>query len=268
VIRIEYTGETGSTTGKTYFVKFNQPISVLSNRDYVVNLSMFDNGFFNLTDVSGYTVQNKITILVYSDNVDVDIINDVEYENPIISTSQLIGDGLHPFPDKQEYQYIYTDGKMYYGDTGLPVFDEKGNPIGYTDLQNMLNNSLAQNSIATGQNTWNQLKSVFRIKDNTGQQFVYIGLLIETSDTFNYDTPLFISDFTYTAADILVQDERKNNLTIEQNFNSGFIGGIQKLRVYDNALTSPEILHNALIEAKTNPLLNMKISKGGRIIYR
>jgi hypothetical protein len=46
-----------------------------------------------------------------------------------------------------------------------------------------------------------------------------------------------------------------------------FIGGIQKLRVYNQGLTPAEILHNALMEAKFNPFLNLKVSKGGRIIY-
>ncbi|GAG29784.1 unnamed protein product, partial [marine sediment metagenome] len=79
---------------------------------------------------------------------------------------------------------------------------------------------------------------------------------------------IFVNDFVYTAADILVQDERKNDLTIEQNFDYSFIGGIQKLRVYDRAFTSQEILHNALIEAEADPTKNMLVSKGGRIIYR
>jgi hypothetical protein len=128
-------------------------------------------------------------------------------------------------------------------------------------------------AIVTGQNGWKPIKSTFRIKDNTGQQFVHIGLLIETDDSFNsYNslTPLkntlYITNFTYTAADILVQDERKKNLTIEQNFDNSFIGGIQKLRIYDKALTYPEILHNALMEAKINS--NLIVSNGGRIIYR
>ena len=272
VMRIEYTGETGTTTGQTYFIKFNQPISALSNRDYVVDLSIFDGGFFKLFDISGYTIQNKISVLIYSDTVDVDIINDIEYINPVtgIALSNPEALGLHPFPDRQEYQYIYSDGIMYYGGTGLPVFDANGNIITYSDPEIEIAKKMthSQNTIVTDQNKWNQLKSIFRTKDNSGQQFVYVGLLIETSDSFNVESPLFVNDFTYTAADILVQDERKSGLTIEQNFNSGFIGGIQKLRIYDNALTSPEILHNALIESKANPLLNMKVSKGGRIIYR
>ena len=120
----------------------------------------------------------------------------------------------------------------------------------------------------SGLNSWKNLKSVFRLNDNIGQQFINIGILIESDIIFNKNIPLFLSDFKYTASDILVQDERKRNLTIEQNFNSSFIGGIQKLRIYDNALKSTEVLHNISWEAKNNPYQNIKTNKGGRIIYR
>ena len=59
-------------------------------------------------------------------------------------------------------------------------------------------NASAQSSVATGEGNWNQLKTTFRTKDNTGQQFVYIGLLIESDAVLNTGTPLFIKDFTYT----------------------------------------------------------------------
>jgi hypothetical protein len=188
VMSIIYTG----STANTYFIKFNHPISVLSNRDYTIDLSIFNDGFFNNNAI------NKVSILVYG-NVDVNIIDEIVYE--------------------------------------------------------------------TGSDVWKSLKCVFRINNNTGQQFVFAGLLIETTNTFNLNYPLFIKDLTYTAADILVQDERKNNLTIEQNFNSGFIGGIQKLRIYDKAFTSPEVLHNIIMEMNNNPNQNIIINKGGRIIY-
>jgi hypothetical protein len=186
VMRIEYTGNTATT----YFIKFNNLISILSNRDYIINLSLFNGGLFNRNFV------NKASILVYSDTVDINIINDIDYIN---------GNG------------------------------------------------------------WKDLMCKFRTTDNTGQEFINIGILIETNNSFNLNEALFIKDFTYTGADILVQDERKDNLTIEQNFNTSFIGGIQKLRIYNKAFTSTEILHNAYIESLTNS--NILISKGGRIIY-
>ena len=169
--------------------------------------------------------------------------------------------GLHPFPDRQEYEYIYLNKIMYYGATGLPVLDADAYYYGLLPL-----NDLSNGSIVTGENGWKPLKLVFKTKDNSGQQFVHIGLLLESSDSFNLNAPIFINNFTYKGADILVRDDKKNNLLIEQNFNSPFIGGIQKLRVYNQNLTAPEILHNAIIEASLNPNLVIKVSKGGRII--
>lgn len=189
VMRIEHTGNTATT----YFIKFNQLISVLSNRDYVVNAEINDGGFFNIY------AKNKVSIIAYSDETDIEIIESIEY---------IKGDG------------------------------------------------------------WKPLKLVFRTPDNSGQKFVNIGILIETDGSFNLDAPLFIKDFTYTAADILVKDPRKDGLTIQQNFNEPFIGGIQKLRIYDTALSSVEVMHNIIIESRNNPVQNIVVSKGGRIIYR
>lgn len=189
VMRVDFTG----STGNSYFIKYNHPVSVLSNRDYVVELSVFDANFFR------YGATKKISILPYGD-VDVNIVSETIYES--------------------------------------------------------------------GANVWKSLKCVFRIDDNTGQQFINVGILIESDNTFNVNNPIFIKDFQYTAADILVQDTRKKNLMIEQNFDSSFIGGIQKLRIYDNALTSSEVLHNIIWESNNSPYQNIVINKGGRIIYR
>jgi len=262
VMRIEYTGGTGTTgttgtTGSKYLIKFNQPISVISNRDYEVNLDVFVDGIFN----SG--ANNKISVLMYSDNVDVNIVNETEYMYPL-SNAFLLEQGalgLHPFPDRQEYEWS-VDGVIYYGATGFPVRPQDSNLVSYTRPDGSVNYAV------TGQQTWVSLQSTFRTPDNTGQNFVYLGLLIESSEELVTGGTIFVKDFDYTAADILVQDERKSGLTIEQNFDYSFIGGIQKLRVYDTALSSAEILHNALIEAKDDPSKNMVVSKGGRIIYR
>jgi hypothetical protein len=264
VMRIKYSGTTGhtgttGTSAMTYFVKFNHPISVLSNRDYEINMSFFDAGFFKTF--------SRASIVVYG-TVDIDIIEETLYALPLSPEELLnLGDtGLHPFPDRDEYEYIYLNHHMYYGATGIPV-----------TLQNSISGDMIptadmiHGTLVTGQYGWKPLKLVFRTKENSGKQTVFIGLLLESIDVFNLNTPLYINNFTYKGADILVQDPRKNNLTIEQNFGysgSTFIGGIQKLRVYNQGLTSPEILHNALIEAKLNPFLNLKVSKGGRIIYR
>ena len=64
----------------------------------------------------------------------------------------------------------------------------------------------------------------------------------------------------------LVQDERKNNLTIEKYFSNSYIGNVQKLKVYNMALNSNEILQNTVIQAKLLPAYNININKGGRLI--
>lgn len=254
VMRIEYTGGTGNT----YFIKFNQPISVLSNRDYVAELSVFVDGIFNSE------ATNKINILVYSDDVDINVVEEIDYLYPLTNAHLLEAGalGLNPFPDRDEYEWV-VDEVMYYGETGFPVTQNNASLVGYSRPDT------GEISYAvTGQQTWVSLKNTFRTPDNTGQNSVYIGLLIESSAELITGGTIFINDFKYTAADILVQDERKDNLIIEQNFNSGFVGGIQKLRVYDKGLTSSEILHNVSIESKNNPESNIIVSKGGRIIYR
>jgi len=256
VLRIEYTGATGTTGGSEnkYFIKFAQPISAISNRDYVVNLSVFLDGIFNN--------DGKISVLMYSDDVDVSVVSEIEYMFPL-SNASLLADGalgLHPFPDRQEYEWS-VDGILYYGVTGFPV-NPAGNSFTYTNSNGNVSYAV------TGEQTWLSLSSTFRTPDNSGQSEVYLGLLIESNEELISGGTIYVNDFVYTAPDILVQDERKSGLTIEQNFDYSFIGGIQKLRVYDRAFSSQEILHNALIEAKDDPTKNMIVSKGGRIIYQ
>lgn len=253
VMRVNCTGGTGNT----YHIKFNQPISVLSNRDYVVNLSIYNQGLFNPN------ANNKISIIPVSSTVDINVIKDTEYVYPITEAyfeNITNTDGTNPFADGQEYEYS-LNGTIYYGVSGIPLtlenMDINGNEI-------LIPNT--QNSIMTGTNTWLPISSTFRTTDNTGQNFIHLNILIESDNQLLSGGTLFIKDFTYSASDILVKDDRKNNLLIEQNFNSGFVGGIQKLRIYDRALSSSEILNNTMFEAKTKP--NIVVNKGGRIIYR
>ena len=255
VMSIIYTGTTAAT-GNTYFVKFMQPISVLSNRDYVANLSLYVEGLLDAN------YQNKVSVLMYSDDTDINILSDSEYVFPLTPSyiQEQQGLGPYPFPDGMEYEWV-VDGIKYYGVSGYRVTTESILTVGYTRPDD----TTVINAI-TGQETWIPIKSTFRTPDNTGQNFIYMGILIETEGELVSGGTMYVKDFTYTAADILVQDERKDNLTIEQNFDSGFIGGIQKLRIYDRAFTSPEILHNALMEKTQNP--NIVVNKGGRIIYR
>lgn len=251
VLQIKYTGGTGTT----YFIKFNQPISIISNRDYDFEMSVFNDNFFTGTN-------NRITILTYSDSIDINFVSEVQYVFPLTTEyiNQISNQGTHKWLDQQEYEYS-INGVMYYGTSGLPVTSENANIVGY-DGQPLQ----VSNYFSTGQNTWLPIKSKIKTPDNTGQNLMFAGILIESDTVFNTGGTLYIKNFTYTAADILVQDERKDNLLIQQNFDSSFIGGIQKLRIYDRAFTAPEVLNNAYWESKAYP--NMLVSKGGRIIYR
>ena len=277
VMRVE---KTGNTTGQTYYIEYSNPITALSNREYEVNLSLFPDGFFKLSDENNFIIENKVSIIIYGTE-DIDILHEDQYIYPLTinQIEKLPNVKRHPFPDDQEYSYVYQ-GVSYYGVTGLPVYTD---PNYYTFLGidpeypayftfygiNPATGEILNNGGAiTGQDRWIPLKTKFKLKDNTGKQIIRIGILIETSDSFNLDQPLFVSDFTYTGADILSQDPRKDNLLIEQNFNSSFNGKIQKLRIYDRGLTSQEILHNTIIESKKNPNLNISVSKGGRIILK
>lgn len=267
VMRVEYTGGTSATTAQTYFIKYDQPITILSNREYEIDLSLFVNGFFKSHDPDNYFVDNSVTIVIYGTE-DIDILHEDSFKYPLTSADieMLPNVERHPFPDDMEYSYVYQ-GVSVYGISGLPVYDD---PAYYTFFGvNPLNNEIINNGGVFGsQDKWLPLKTRFKLKDNTGKQQVYIGVLIETSYTFNLNQPLFISDFTYTGADILSQDPKKDNLLIEQNFNSSFNGRIQKLRIYDRGLSGQEILHNTIVESKKNPYLNINVNKGGRIIYR
>jgi hypothetical protein len=95
-----------------------------------------------------------------------------------------------------------------------------------------------------------------------------MGILIETDRDFNINQPLFIFDFKYTGQDILVKDNRKSNLLIEQNFNSSINCDLQKLRIYERALSANEILHNMKMELNKKPYLQWNVNRGGRIIYK
>lgn len=256
VMDIIYTGTTGNTS--KYYIKFNQPISVLSNRNYDINLSLYNEEF-----ISGGT-DNKITILPYSNTTDVNIISDVKYVFPITSEylMNLSNNGLHPWGNGEEYQYS-LNGVIYYGLSGLPATSQNAEIVGYGNTS--INN---QNEISTGENTWIPLTNTFKLQNNGEKHNVFLGILIELNGgVLNPNGRLHIKDFSYTASDILVQDNRKDNLLIQQNFNNSFIGGIQKLRIYDVALTSPMVLHNSYWEFKNHPELNVTVNKGGRIIH-
>jgi hypothetical protein len=116
VMRVEYTGTTGNSA-HSYFVKFNHQITVLSNREYEINLAMLNNGFFKQNG------NNRVSVLIYSDEVDVNIHQESQYVLPLTQSyiTRLLGLGLHPFPDQTRISVPVRNGIMYYGKTGLQV---------------------------------------------------------------------------------------------------------------------------------------------------
>lgn len=115
--------------------------------------------------------------------------------------------------------------------------------------------------------TWTRIQYKIRTKENTGLSKVHVGLYIKSDTTLVPDFTLYFDKFNYRGADTMSKDHTKDNELIQELYDKSFIGGIQKLRIYDTAFNSQQVLHNALIEAK-NPAYGFLISAGGRIIYK
>jgi len=188
-----FTGATASTKLQ-YFIQYNQPIEVLSNREYILTARIYDTGIFQTS-----STVNKINLVV-NGTTDIVTISEVIYDDVIL-------------------------------------------------------------------NTWIDLTIKFRLTNNTGLETIYCGINIESDATLTDEFKLYVDDLSLTGSDKLVKDVRKDNQFIENNFNDSFIGGIMKLRIYDSGFTSEQVLHNAYTEAKNNIPLNIKVSKGGRLIY-
>jgi len=116
-------------------------------------------------------------------------------------------------------------------------------------------------------NTWTTITYKIRTEENTGLTDVKVGLYLQSNVALVPDFYVYFEDFNYNGADVLKKDKTKDNELIQEIYDKSFIGGIQKLRIYDNGLNSQEVLHNALIEAK-NPAYGFQISAGGRLIYK
>jgi len=114
---------------------------------------------------------------------------------------------------------------------------------------------------------WTEIKYKIKLKDNSNIQNIKIGFYVKSDAPLVDGFAFYFDKLKFIGSDKLVQDLNKQNKKIETTFDNSFIGGIQKLRIYDNALSIQEILHNALIEAKNNLGYNLTISKGGRLIY-
>ena len=257
VMRIE---ETGGTTLNEYFIEFDVDISTLSNRELLLEAEIYDTGIFKNVDINGNQVYSQISLVALSD-VDIEIKKERVYGQPV---STLNPDVDAPFPtyDGQVYQYEDSETRLIIdGETGYPA------PSDYNSV--ILEDYTSADFVSvTGRDEWQKLSTTFELEQNSGAQIIRVGLLIQSTDTLNEDFILYLKDYTFTGVEILVQDETKDNLLIQQNFDYSYYGGIQKLRIYDRPFNSQEVLHNAKIELKNNPGYGYVVSTGGRIIYR
>lgn len=235
----------GNTTNK-YYIEFAEPLELLSNREYDFNMKIFDTGIF-----APYS-RSSISLVFYG-TTDIMVVNETQYKN-IITENDLIQNA--PYEIKP-LTYQYVDGE-----TGLLINGQTGYPVS-SDLNDKI---LQAETVTTGLDKWLGVGATIKLKDNTDLQTVYVGILIESNEPINTGSTLYINDWKYKGADVLVQDSRKKDLLVENNFDSSFIGGIQKLRIYTRPFNSQEILHNARYEFNTNEEYNKSIVRGGRII--
>jgi len=257
VMSVKHTGAT-DTTRTQYYIEFAQPIEVLSNRDIVISAKIYNTGIFQELDANQFPVVSSISLIPIGTE-DIEIQQEQIYKQPITSADYA---QPTPFPIvPQEYEYIDGETALSIsGPTGFPVISQE-------NLEILAGHPEYKQAVYTGDNKWINLYAKFNMKKNTGQQFIKVGLLIESTLPLVDNFMLYVDDFIYTAPDNLSQDSTKDNLLIEQNFNSSFIGGIQKLRIYDTSLSAQQVLHNAKIELKNTPEYGYIITKGGRIIY-
>ena len=257
VIRVDYTGTTAQTPSNTYYIEFDTPIEMISNRDYDFQLDLFDTGIFQTVNVTGNTPINSISIAL-NGTEDIEVVNQTVYKSPV-TRGKIENNTIPPFPILPDV-FEYVDGE-----TGLLINGQTGFPVSTTQNQ-IITSGLTVNRFVTGVNMWNTIKLKARLKNNTGRQNAVVGILIESTEKLIEDFLIFFDNFKYRASEKLAQDPTKDNLLIEQNFNSSLKGGLQKLRIYDRTLTGQEILHNAKVEIKNNPNLGFNVTTGGRII--
>ena len=115
-------------------------------------------------------------------------------------------------------------------------------------------------------NTWTELIFEFRVAKTCGIYYFYPQIEITSEIGFINNSILKIKNFRIETTNILNKDNSKENLTIEKYFDESFVGGIQKLRIYNRVLNNNEILNNAVNDFK-NEFYNVKILMGGRLIY-
>jgi hypothetical protein len=264
VLDISYSGVTTGQTKTDYFIRFNQPIVVRPNIEYDISLMFNDTGIFSNTGFD-----NEISLLISGNtNNNIEIIENIKYLNnpsdPTHNPSILVLNQAFGFYSDGEQSEYSNNGVLIDAITGYPVvfgagLQNKG--VGYNESPVFIYDQPNLSGI------WKTLSFKFKINDYSSDKFIfYFGFIIKSSVNLIANKHLYIKDFSYLANDILVKDPTKNNLIIENKFNNSFIGGIQKLRVYDTALESNEVLNNAYWESIDNNVYAIPVSTGGRII--
>lgn len=210
--------------------------------DYINSNFSVDKQNFILTNAS---FQDKETIKLYKN--DDEPINSllVSYNSPIkILPNRSYVAKLNVFSDN-----FFKNSKN--NKIKISVFDSDNNNI-----------SILNDSYIITNNKWCEVNVEFKTIKNFGSEDINFVIEIESDKILNENKPLYFSEITYSGVDILVSDERKNNLFIQRNFDKPFIGGIQKLKIYDDALPPSTILINTKTEN-----LSAEMKMGGRIIY-
>lgn len=109
------------------------------------------------------------------------------------------------------------------------------------------------------------------------EQIPYIkfrGLITDNSKEIGLPYNIFVGgdSFGLTHSYLFNQLDKQSNQyetvlyegVLETSYNNSFTGGIQKIRLYNESLSSTKVKSNFIIEAKN---LNIRKNRGGRIIY-
>jgi len=262
VMSITHTGATGTTLYE-YYIDYELDVDALPNRNLSLVADIYDTGIFRGFDDNNDPVISTIQIVPVG--VDFETLTEIFYSQNY-QYSAPAQTGPYSTFDDQVYQYWYVDGG-----TGLLINGETGYPV--VGDNNQTSADISGETSPTsfyiqGANEWKSLQSTFKINESGGFQPIKVRILLQSTAPLEDNFVLYVKNFNYIATDKLSQDENKDNLLIEQNFDSSFIGGIQKLRIYDYGFNSQQILHNAKIEIDNTPEYGFTVSRGGRLIYR
>lgn len=77
-MEIKYVSGITANTGVSYYVIYNSPISILSNREYQIELDLFDFDFFRNNE----NIVNNASIFIRSNETNIEIIDNVYYNYP------------------------------------------------------------------------------------------------------------------------------------------------------------------------------------------